>query len=379
MIPLRRMAGLVGVTLLSVGAAGRASAQGSVSVQGFGYPPGQLGTRAGSMGGGIAEHDAESGLNPAALLSARTSLLFFQYAPEFRNVDADGRSERTTTLRFPLIGGIARLGERARIGLSISTLLDRTFAVNLTDTSITDGASVVSTDRFRNEGGMSDVRFSGGWRFGSRVDIGAGVHAITGQNRARVNRAFGDSLELSLEDRTISFSGSGLSAGAMLQLSSNLSLAGSVFRGGDLRARTGDTLLARGRVPDRMGAGARYTGITGTTLAARAEYVTWSNMRDLGSASLSAFDTWELGAGADVQGPRLGERSMMLRAGARWRELPFGVGATKATELEFGGGLGIQLPFERAFMDAGLRRATRTAGDARESAWTLSLGVSVRP
>jgi hypothetical protein len=128
-----------------------------------------------------------------------------------------------------------------------------------------------------------------------------------------------------------------------------------------------------------MGAGLQYTGITGTTLAARAEYVGWTNMRGLGSSALTAFDTWEFGGGADVAGPRLGSRPIMLRAGARWRELPFGVGTTKATEFEVGGGLGVQLPFERASMDVGMRRAARTAGNAKESAWILSLGVSVRP
>ena len=372
-----RLASVVVAALLASRVAG---AQGSVSVQGFGYPPGQLGTRAGSMSGGGGEHDPESSVNPAALGLARSTMIFLQYAPEFRRVEVGGTSERTTTLRFPLVGGYARLGERARIGLHVSTLLDRTFAIAVKDTTpLSGGGSSISTDRFRNEGGLADVRFAGSWKLAPRLDIGFGIHAITGQNRVSVSRELGDSLELSIEDRTLSFSGGALSAGVAWQVATTLNLAGSVQRGADLRARAGDTLVSRARAPDRMGAGIQYTGITGTTLAARAEYMTWTNMQGLGTSALTTFDTWELGGGADVAGPRIGSRPIMLRAGARWRELPFGVGTTKATEFEVGGGLGIQLPFERASMDAGMRRATRTAGDAKESAWILSLGVSVRP
>lgn len=361
-------------------AAGSLAAQGSVSVQGFGYPPGQLGTRSGSMAGGIGEHDPESALNPAALGLARATMIFFQYAPEFRTVDVAGSSSRTTTIRFPMVGGYARLGERARIGLHISTLLDRTFSVAVPDTTtLGNGETAIDTDRFRNEGGVSDVRFAGSWRFGRRLDVGAGIHAITGQNRIDVTRDLGDSVELAISERVLSYSGGALSAGFALQLSNVLNLAGSVQRGGELRTRAGDTLVSSARAPDRLGGGVQYTGITGTTLAARAEYMKWSNMQGLGSPALSAFDTWEVGGGADVAGPRFGSRPIMLRAGARWRELPFGVAGTKATEFEVGGGLGFQFPFERATADIGMRRASRSAGDARESAWTLSLGVSVRP
>jgi hypothetical protein len=379
--PVRSLAlALASAAVAMAAGATAVGAQGSVSVQGLGFAPGQLGTKAASMAGGIGEHDPESPVNPAALGLAPNTMIFFQYAPEFRSVSSGGVSDRTSTLRFPLVGGYARLGERARIGLSVSTLLDRTFSVAVSDTSTLGGASVVSTDRFRNEGGMSDVRFAGSWRFGRRIHVGGGVHAITGQNRIEVSRAVGDSLELSLEQRTLSFSGGALSAGVALQLSSAVNVAGSLQRGLDVRARSGDTLVARARVPDRFGAGVQFTGITGTTLGARMEYMKWSNMRGLVSESTPVDDTWEIGAGADVAGPKLGTRAVLLRAGVRWRELPFGVtAASKSTEFELGGGLGFQLPFERAMAELGVRRASRSGGGADETGWTIGLGVSVRP
>ena len=375
---MRRILPLLPLALLVVGAA-RAGAQGTVSVQGFGYAPGQLGSRAAAMAGGNAEQDPESPINPAALGLARWSTLFFQYAPEFRRVEVNGASERTSALRFPLIGGVARLGERARVGLSVSTLLDRSFAVRRTATEVSGDDTTRTTDNFRNLGGVSDFRFAGSWRVGRALDVGAGLHAITGENRLEVSRAIGDTVELAVESRTLSYSGGALSAGGALQVSSVLNVAASVRRGLDLRVRSGDTLVSRARVPDRMGAGVQYTGITGTSLAARAEYTKWTDMGGIGSGNLHIFDTWEIGAGADVTGPKFGSRNLLLRAGARWRELPFGVGATKVTELQYGGGLGVVLPYERGMLEAGMRRATRDAGSARETAWTLTLGVTVRP
>ncbi|MGE5750306.1 MAG: hypothetical protein ACM31F_10130, partial [Gemmatimonas sp.] len=45
--------------------ANAAGAQGTLSTQGFGYPTGQLSTRALANGGGIGEFDADSPINPA--------------------------------------------------------------------------------------------------------------------------------------------------------------------------------------------------------------------------------------------------------------------------------------------------------------------------
>ena len=57
---------LLGAALLTV-ATSRAAAQGTLSTQGLGYPPGQLSTPASSMGGAIGEIDPFSPINPASL------------------------------------------------------------------------------------------------------------------------------------------------------------------------------------------------------------------------------------------------------------------------------------------------------------------------
>ena len=50
-------------------------AQGALSVQGFGYPGGELSTRALATGGSLADFDANSPINPAALLVGTRSTI----------------------------------------------------------------------------------------------------------------------------------------------------------------------------------------------------------------------------------------------------------------------------------------------------------------
>ena len=95
--------------------------------------------------------------------------------------------------------------------------------------------------------------------------------------------------------------------------------------------------------------------------------------------------------GADVLGPRMAGRSLQLRAGARWRTLPFGVrpnlaGGTlgpssEVTETSYSFGAGTLLARGRAALDvAGIRASRRASTTAiEENAWTLSVGVTVRP
>lgn len=374
-----RLQQLLPLALVLAALPAAAAAQATVGGQGFGYPPGQLGTRARGMAGGIAEHDAESPINPAALGLVQRTGIFFQYAPEFRLTEVGGQEERTTIIRFPLVGGVARLGEKLRVGLAASAILDRTFDTRSAVADTVNGEEIISSDRFRSEGGIGEFRLAASWQLARTLLVGAGVHAITGENRLDVERSFGDTLRLPLENRVLSYSGGAMSFGAAWQLTRALSVAASAKRGADIRVRGGDTLLATGRAPDRVGGGVLFSGITGTTLAARAEWTRWSNLAGLGSERLGATDGWDLGAGADVAGPRFGDRVMTLRAGARWRELPFAAAGSQVREIGFSGGIGIPLAYERSMVDLAVQRDARSAGDARERAWTISFGVTVRP
>ena len=88
-------------------------AQGTLSTQGLGYPPGQLSTRAASMGGSIGEADPLTPLNPASLVLLLSPVVAFQAAPEHRDLTLGTEHVSSSIARFPLFMG-ALLSNRSR-------------------------------------------------------------------------------------------------------------------------------------------------------------------------------------------------------------------------------------------------------------------------
>jgi hypothetical protein len=111
------------------------------------------------------------------------------------------------------------------------------------------------------------------------------------------------------------------------------------------------------------------------------------------AGTLHIHEGWDIGAGADVTGPRFGGSAIDLRAGFRSRTLPFSVSGSEVTEQTWSGGfmipmgrfLGSSRAVELNF--GALRSARTTAGipgptgtiPVSEKSWTISTGFSVRP
>src|SRR6185503_13754267 len=159
---------------LSIGCAmsvisSRSNAQGTLGAQGFGYPPGQLSVFSRALGGATGETDALSPINPAALALLRRGGLYIQSEQESRAIDADGRSGSTRAYRFPLFAAAVPVGARGMIGVSFSTLLDRTWGTEARDKQVFGSDSVAFTERFRSEGALNDVRVAGSWAIRDNV------------------------------------------------------------------------------------------------------------------------------------------------------------------------------------------------------------------
>jgi hypothetical protein len=367
-------------------------AQGNLSTFGFGYPPGQLSARAHATGGAIGEIDPVSTLNPAALANFGGAAIYFQIEPEFRRVDGAGGSDRTTTARYPLTAGALALGSRWTLGVAASTLLDRSWATTSRTTHQLGGETVPATTTFRSQGAINDVRLALAWAARPWFRVGLGAHGFTGQNRVTVIDAFDDTARYDplQQDTIISYRGTALSGGLEVRAGRVASVAASMRVGGRVRAVSGDATIGLASAPTRVGLSAVYLGVANSAIALRTSYDKWSSLGALGRPSLKAVDAWDTSLGADVAGPRIAaERTLMLRAGFRWRTLPFAVtpmdGATvgpprKVRERSLAAGVGTSLARGRASIDLGVVRASRDAGlPVDERAWILSIGMSVRP
>ncbi len=365
-----------------------AAAQGTLSAQGFGYPPGQFSTRALGTGGGLAQFDSETPLNPAAIALSAEPRVFLQYEPEFRRFSAAGAKANTLVARFPLTSASVPFGTKGSIGLSVSTFLDRSFATTSTrDVTIGDETTPV-TETVRVLGAINDVRLAAGWASSARFQLGFAGHVFTGQNRVFFDQGFPDSSDFSPVSQvtTLSFTGLAVSAGAIFRPGRAIGLAVSARKGGDINSRSRDTVVSEAGVPDRFGAAISYDGITGASFSAQVARESWSALNGLGSAeATSAVDAWEGGVGFEAAGPRIAERLVVLRAGARYRTLPFQAAESDVGELSFSGGIGAQFFRNRAAFDMTLQHSSRSAsdsslpGDVSERAFILSFGLRVRP
>jgi hypothetical protein len=369
-----------------VGAAQGLHAQGALSTQGFGYPSGQLSTRAQGTGGAFSEIDSRSPLNPAALVIGNLGQVYAQYDPELRTTKGPSGSSRTITARFPNFGFSIPATRRLVFGFSASTLLDRTWETQSEQLQTIGLDTATAMQTYRSEGGITDLRVAFGYQIG-RLRVGVGGHGYTGNNRISLRQEFADTLNL----RTISqvtrtnYTGSAISGGLEFDVTRTLNVAVSGRVGGKARMYANDTLLSTGDIPNRYAASVSFGGIPQTLIAVRYARELWSSLEPLSVSGARASDATDIAAGVESAGPRIGARAIVLRLGARHRTLPFHVGTTEIKETSFGGGFGIplglaQLGGDRAGLDFSVLRSARTSvGGVNEHAFNFSFGMRVQP
>jgi hypothetical protein len=374
----------VAAALVTIAFASRSEAQGALSLQGLGYPAGGFSARAEGTGGGVADFDALSSVSPASLAGVGSAALFLQYSPEFRRVTTASGSSNTTTARFPLIEGVLPMGQSWTLGLSSSTFLDRSSETNLMRRQnagpLTD--TVTLTERNRVLGAIDDLRLALAWSTSPVFRIGVGAHVFAGSNRITFSQLFPDTAEFNstAQSGRISYAGFAGSLGVEWHPSRVIGFAVSGRKGGDLRAQSGDTAIGSGRLPDHYSGSVTFEGIPGVIISARGAHDKWSSLNSLSSSGIQAFDGWDTGGGVEASGPRILQRIITVRAGARFRTLPFGLNGQKVSEKSFAAGFGAPLTRDRASLDVSFQRASRTAGsDIKERGFILSFGLRVSP
>ena len=359
-------------------------AQGALSLQGFGYPGGELSTRALGSGGSLADFDANSPINPAALLVGTRATVYVQYDPEFRLVSGPGTNAHTVTARFPLFFISGRMGQ-ARFSLSYANYLDRTWTNTYQDTESVGTQRVPSIVTAVSSGGITDVRGAMSYTFSDRLTLGVGVHLFPGENRILFGRSFPadtTSFGALAQTNTFNYSGSAVTFGVVATPIDHFNFGLSARYGFSMHVHRGDsTTLGAARVPSRFSLSASYDGIPGTILSARYGAEQWSAMRGLGTAGLSVFDANEIATGLETSGPRMGVVPMAVRLGYRARQLPFGVGPRQVSEREFNAGVGIPVSSGRAALDLSVAHAQRSAASVglSETGWIISIGIAIKP
>jgi hypothetical protein len=272
-----------------------------------------------AQGGGLALFDPQSSINPASIGTAGAPLLFLQYEPEFRRLTSGGQTQKTTTSRFPLAVASVPITSKGTIAVSVSTLLDRSWQTTTTREETVAGDKATLTETVRSIGAINDIRLAGAWVANDFIQLGIAGHVFTGQNRLLFSQTFPDSLRFIPVSQVsnLDYTGSAVSGGVVIRPTSVFSLALSGRKGLDLNARTGDTIVSTAKIPDRYGAAISYGGIPGATVSAQVGRDLWSSLNGLGSDEARAVDAWDVGGGIETLGPKILERTILIRLGAR--------------------------------------------------------------
>lgn len=359
-----------------------AQGQGTLSSQSLGYPPGQLSTRAEATAGALGDIDARSPINPAALVLRPVPEIYAQYDPEIRSVTGPGGSANTTTARFPNIGAVLPVNGHFVMGASASTLLDRTWATQTQGSQAFGVDTVPSTRSLRSEGGITDLRLAAGYAPLSKLRIGLGLHGYTGSTRVRSQDLFADTLRYRNISQTtaLSYSGTAISGGLIVDIVPQLSVAVSARKGGSATMYAGDTVLSRAHIPDRYSGTVSFQGLPGTLIAVRGSRERWTQIGSLSTSNSAVVDATDVSVGVESAGPRVGGLPLLIRAGGRHRTLPFSAAGNTITETSFGGGLGIPIALDRVTLDLAVLRSSRTGvPQISEHAYDLSFGLQVHP
>jgi hypothetical protein len=357
--------------LLGAALAGRATAQSSpFGINGLGVPGRFESARARATAGAFAPFDPLSALTDASIVGLTQVTASASGGTSYLTDEIGGERATRRTTRFPVWQLAGPAWSKVTLGAGVTTYLDRTYRVVVQDTITLGGARQAVTDVLSGDGGVTDLRFVAGRRFGS-IDVGIGFHLLGGSSRFDVRRDFADTSSYGTVEQTgeVAYRGSGYSASIIVRLGPALRVAAYGRTDTRLSTEQHTISVAKNDLPTTLGGAVQWQPSPEATVGASLTRQSWADAADSG-----AFNTtnWSVGA-------QLGTARLPLRFGVRGGQLPFGPGLTAPREFAVAVGSGIQLSEGRGVIDLTLERLRRTGGGLTETAWTVLVGLTVRP
>lgn len=378
---MRRLVLAAGLLALAPVAAGPspAGAQTPATSLGLGYPTPPVDARAAALGGadvGLLE-GTFSIANPADLVEFSEASLSVSGAPEAVTAKGAGPASGSTgRSRFSTLRAVVPLGEWAA-SVGFGAELDQDWKFTDRDTLVASTGRFPFEERRENDGGVSTVDVSVARSVGP-LSVGVSYQRLTGSLRQDLERRFEPSVDGGAraplpvtQSSAWSYSGWRLKGGVGLELGGRVRVGGVYTWSSDLEAEP-DSLVtlavedpgAAGRVTEiampasaRVGASALLAD--DWLVAVSGGWSRWSET----SPSLEedrARDVYWGGGGVEFRGLELGSFPVRLRAGGRWRELPFflsGRGAADERAATFG--FGTEVAGGTAQVDVGLELGSR--------------------
>ena len=365
--------------------AGGAQAQSVLSSRGLGYPIEPVDARARGLGGvalGLPEATF-SLVNPAGPVGLATAAISVTFQPDQYDATAGTRATSGTTARFPTVQAVFQPRSRFTLSAGYGAFLDQNYRATNTDSVTLSTGRVAVEERFRSQGAIARFRGGIGYRAGPRLALGLALDAFTGAVRDTSQRMV-EGLTPATSANTVTYTGTGISAGMRWMPVEAFSVAAAVSGGGKLNASPDDSTVADKDyslpVTVDLGASARVTG--NVLLAASGRWAGWGAAADDITNRGGARDALNLSGGVEYDGLTLLGQTLPLRLGARVARLPFrwaGTDTAFPDERALTAGIGARLGRGAAMLDAAVERGSR-GGDAagfEEPFWRGSLSVTL--
>jgi long-subunit fatty acid transport protein len=372
------------LALAALLAARPAAAQDSVfGIRGLGFLGQPISAHSAAMGGGESMFDGSSAVSPASLAAWRGLAGWAVGAQSQHTFNPGTGAVSLSSMRFPMFGFAAPVGNRLVIGVDVSDYLNRNWDVQRTDTVMPRDTALPVTDRTRSLGGVTDLRFAAAYRVSSRIALGVGLHVLTGSVQTAVERDFPtDSTYHTFGQVTeTDYRGLGVSLGLFVTPIERVVVGASARFNGRL-SENNPGGNASVRLPTELAGGLYVTPWDGVMVATTVIHDNWSvaASRLEAAGQPPSRDVWSVGVGAEITLLKLFGEVTPLRAGYRWRQLPFPVDtAVFLSEHAVSGGLSFTLAGGRASVDFAVEGGSRAAGALKESFTTVLVGLSIFP
>jgi hypothetical protein len=354
-------------------------------VRGLGLPVRPLSPRGLATGGGFGMFDIESSQNPAALAGIVQFTALLTTTQNFRRSTNPFGSSSGRDARFPQIIAAGPIGgTRLAAAFSVSGYTDRSFALGSQDSIDLRGERVAVFDTLSSRGGLSDLRGALAWNVARNLQLGLGLHAITGTNRVENRRTFSDSsYNVAVERADLSYVGMGVSAGLAWRIVPRVTLAGLYRNDGHLNVERDTLRIGQTDLPQTITVGLRLQPSLRLGVAGSYTRKNWSTAdRDLkAQGGIGAENVYEIAGGIELLRDPKDPNRRPWRLGAHYETLPFPVQAGRQPH-QFGiaVGTGVRFTQGRGGFDVALEQLWRSDG-ARftERSTVVTVGVSIRP
>jgi hypothetical protein len=376
--------GAAGAALLAAFVAAPGAAQSVFASRGLGYPIEPLDARSRALGGvttGLAE-PAVSMVNPAS--AAGTAVYGFVVAlqPDRHSATAGSVQSSGTTVRFPLLMAVIPATPRLALQFGYGAYLDQHWQVVQSDSITLTSGRVGVQDRFTSSGGIGRFQAGAGYRLTERLSFGVSADVFTGAVHDSSERTITGFLPAQSE---VVYRYSGLAAGlgARWQPNERASVSAVVHGGGHISAESDSTGNERKDYANPLSVDAGGSARIGsaTTLVASARWAGWSTLNDELAASGGARDVAAVAGGVEYTGLNVFRKTMPVRVGGRYGQLPFRWTPTSAfpTERAVTAGLGLGFGGGAAQVEAAAERGWRggAAADVDEPYWRFSFSLRI--